>query len=248
MHIISKLLSVILILMMSCTHKNKDTHDKKIEKSINDKYNIELKPSYNENGFIEFIMLDGYKINEIPFEITDLDSLNHLRIDGVKLSLLPEWVTEIDQLRYLYLIDVPLVEFPSNLQKANIIENFCLSGSNITELPSEFNFPKLKILRLTNSPFINLPLINRNSDQEALTLYLKKTNITEIPKEYSKYQIRRFSIEDNRKLDHMDNLFGTYDSLKEVNIGYRGHTKFPMESFKKCYNLEVLSLTDQGLW
>ncbi|WP_082795875.1 leucine-rich repeat domain-containing protein, partial [Flammeovirga sp. SJP92] len=249
MRTINNLTRILLILsVFACSETNKKSHDQNIEQKINSKYNVSLEPYYSDNGFIEFIILEGHRISEIPYEITKLDSLNHLRIDRLNISQLPEWISSLKALKYLYLIYVPLNEYPTFLDKNKKIEELCIAGSEINKLPDIINFPELKVLRLEESPFIALPLIKRNENQEALSLFIKKTDITEIPSEYNTYSIKKIYIDDNRKLDHMDNLFGTYDSLKEVNIGYRGHTKFPMESFKKCYNLEVLSLTDQGLW
>ncbi|NME66757.1 leucine-rich repeat domain-containing protein [Flammeovirga aprica] len=241
----TKLLFIFMVLFISCestTYKDQETF-----RLINKKYNAKLNTSYHKGDTITGLRIYGRYFSELPKEIMDFEYLKALRIDGVNIKKLPDWIKELKQLKTVTIVDVPFNSFPEELLELDSMEHFSFNGNELKELPSELHFENLKSIYLSELKIQKLPLLYFNS-KEGMSVILRKTDINEIPNEYRKYRIREFIIEDNRQLDHVDNLFGTYDSLKEVKIEYRGHTKFPMESFKKCYNLEVLSLTDQGLW
>ncbi|NME66755.1 leucine-rich repeat domain-containing protein [Flammeovirga aprica] len=238
-----------MIIFISCeTSINKD---QQTLKRINKKYNAELNISSHSGDTITGLRIYGHSFSVIPEEIKEFRYLEDLRIDGVEITKLPDWIKELKRLKAITIVDVPFNSFPEELLEIDSMEHFSFNNhftlnNAVKELPKELHYKNLKSIHLSRLKIQKLPLLHFNT-KEGVSFTLRKTDITEIPDEYRKYHIREFTIDDNRKLDHVDNLFGTYDSLKEVKFQYRGHTEFPMESFKKCYNLEVLYLVDQGL-
>ncbi|NME66758.1 leucine-rich repeat domain-containing protein [Flammeovirga aprica] len=223
------------------------THnDQKLISLINKKYNADLHVSDDEGDTILGLSIYGSDFSVIPEEIKEFRNLKDLRIDDVNIKKLPDWIKELKQLKTVTIVDVPFTSFPEELLELDSMEHFSFNGNEVKELPAELYFENLKSIYLSELKIQKLPLLHFNT-KEGVSVILRKTDITEIPKEYSKYHIKDFTIDDNRQLDHVDNLFGTFDSLKEVDLGYRGHTEFPMESFKRCYNLEVLYLSNQSL-
>ncbi|NME66760.1 leucine-rich repeat domain-containing protein [Flammeovirga aprica] len=241
-NIIRKVISIFFVILFGCSS---NINDQKLVEEINNKYNTKLAYKSNEQGNVYSITLSSH-FDTIPNEIQGFNNLEYLFMNWLNNKTVPQWIKNFDRLKKITFINVPLQSFPIQVLELDSLEHIGFKGNNIEYLPDSICLENFSSLFLSNMKVRNLPLLKNN--QKPKFLFISKTDISEIPTEYSTYEISKISIEDNRKLDHMDNLFGTYDSLKEVNIGYRGHTKFPMESFKKCYNLEVLSLSDQGLF
>ncbi|KXX69264.1 leucine-rich repeat domain-containing protein [Flammeovirga sp. SJP92] len=239
---IRKIISIFFVILFGCSS---NINDLKLVEEINNKYNTKLAYKSNEQGNVYSITLSSH-FDTIPNEIQGFNNLEYLFMNWLNNKTVPQWIKNFNRLKKITFINVPLQSFPFQVLELDSLEHIGFKGSNIKYLPDSIFLENFSSLFLSNMKVRNLPSLTKN--QKLKFLFISKTDISEIPLEYSTYEISNIFIEDNRKLDHMDNLFGTYDSLKKVDIGYRGHTEFPMESFKKCYNLEVLSLTDQGLW
>ena len=180
---------------------------------------LTLDLNYNENVVVPAFC--NFKLNILPENIGNLDSLQNLQLKDNEISILPE-----------------------NIGNLKNLERFIMESNLLTFLPENFgNITKLKILRLNDNKLMSIPESIGNL-VELEELWLQNNQIISLPNEIGNLtDLTKLFINDNL-LESIPETIVDLENLILLNIDNNSLSELP-ESFCYIYSeLDIFSISN----
>ena len=124
--------------------------------------------------------LSELELKELPDQIWHLRNLITLNLDSTGLNELPRLIGNLTSLEKLSISDTQILELPEEIgQLSQLKELYLANNSFFTSLPSQMDFPNLKILDLSGSKIIYDYFIGDLSGTSLKQLILDNTQLAQ---------------------------------------------------------------------
>jgi Leucine-rich repeat (LRR) protein len=110
------------------------------------------------------VNLDGQKLKELPADLFEKTSLEHLSADNNSIESIPEDIQKLTNLTRLSLVNNKLTTLPEGLKELIKLTNLNVAGNQLSALPEIIFLENLKLLNISNNKFEILPDFILNLD------------------------------------------------------------------------------------
>jgi internalin A len=190
--------------------------------------------------------LSNKNLTEIPPEIPQLTSLQHLILSINQISEIPEALAQLTSLQYLYLSDNQISEIPEALARLTSLQSLDLDNNQISEIPEALaQLTSLQELNLRNNQISEIPeaLAHLTSLQE---LNLDNNQISEIPEALAHLTSLQFLFLYNNQIREIPEALAQLTSLQRLDLDNNQISEIP-EALTQLTSLQYLDLRNNQI-
>jgi hypothetical protein len=181
--------------------------------------NIEQFPyEITELASLQKLLLERNILREVPKEIGDLQNLRELNFSENQLESLPEEIGSIKSLESLFLNGNKFKIFPEVVTRLKNLKYLSLSKNHISKIPESIsNLENLKILALNNNRISKLPESIGNLKSLEL-LFLGNNRLASLPRSIEKLtSLKELELRSNKLVSFPESLFRLHN-LKKLDV------------------------------
>lgn len=196
----------------------------------------------HDSGLIYWMDISGKGINELPYNIAELNYLTTLNVSDNNITFIPEEIASLTLLSTFYITNNMIDVLPAALWTLTALRNLSLNGNNLTSIPNEISaLSNLRQLNVSNNNLQSIPAEIWQLTE--LTYFNFSSNeIIELPQEIGQMtNLQYFYVNDNQ-LSNLPISIWNVTSIEYLSIANNSFTTLPNE-IGQMTNLIELNLS-----
>jgi Leucine-rich repeat (LRR) protein len=203
----------------------------------------EVPPEIGQLNSLQHLYLRSNHLTTLPLELGQLSGLTHLDLENNRLSVLPPGILRLSSLRSLDLRQNRLSDLPAEIGQLTNLRRLYLMGNALRSLPPEIGqLAKLEILELGDNQLGELP--SEIGELAVLsTLRASRNNLGTVPSEIGKLSmLQTLSLSGNR-IDTLPLEIGSLRALRNLYAAKNQLNGLPPD-IVRLTNLRTLDLNE----